>query len=100
MQTPFTEAAQCARENAARGGQPLLCGKAVHIMKGAAASGDGSGVALARMAQAHGAKVGSYQLALTRNPPASRQPFPVSLLADYLEATPSTTSTQAAPLLH
>lgn len=68
MQTPFTEAAQRAREHAARGGQPLLCGKAVHIMKGATASSDGSGAALARMARAHGAKVGSYQLALTRTP--------------------------------
>ena len=69
MQTPFTEAAQRAREHAARGGQPLLCGKAVHIMKGATASGDGSEAALARMARAHGAKVSSFQLALTRPPP-------------------------------
>ena len=59
LQTPFAAAAARARGHAARGGQPLLAERAVHIIKGAGAkqSGDGA-AALARMALAHGAKVG------------------------------------------
>lgn len=59
LQTSFALAAACAREHAARGGQPLLAGTAVHILKSAGVkpSGDGA-VALTFMALAHGAKVG------------------------------------------
>ncbi len=59
LQTSFASAAARAREHAARGGEPLLAGRAVHIMKSACAkqSGDGA-AALSSMALAHGAKVG------------------------------------------
>ena len=59
LQTPFASAAARAREHAARGGQPLLAGTAVHIMKSAGPKPGGDGAAaLTLMAQAHGAKVG------------------------------------------
>ncbi len=61
LQTPFASAAARARENAADGGQPLLAGRAVHIMRSACAKQSGDGpAALASMALAHGAKVGHY----------------------------------------
>ena len=68
LQTPFAAAAARARDHAARGGQPLLAGRAVHVIRGVGAkqSGDGA-AALTRMALAHGAKVGLSQNALRRH---------------------------------
>ena len=63
LQTPFASAAARARGHAALGGQPLLAGRAVHIVKGAGAkqSHDGA-VALTQIALAHGAKVGHIRM--------------------------------------
>lgn len=64
LQTAFTAAAAHARAHLASSERPLLSGRAVHIVRSTAAKagGDASAAALARVAQAHGAKVGYLQL--------------------------------------